>query len=57
MEELLLCEGIGEIITPLKPFKDKILVLVKPTFGVSTKEVYKNFNLEKVKQHPKTRRD
>ena len=49
-----LCEGIGEIITPIKPFRDKIVVLVKPAFGVSTKEVYKNFNLEKVKQHPKT---
>lgn len=49
-----LCEGIGEIITPIKPFIDKIVVLVKPAFGVSTKEVYKNFNLEKVKQHPKT---
>ena len=49
-----LCEGIGEIITPIKPFRDKIVVLVKPAFGVSTKEVYKNFNLEKVKQHQKT---
>lgn len=49
-----LCQGIGEIITPIKPFRDKIVVLVKPAFGVSTKEVYKNFNLEKVKQHPKT---
>ena len=49
-----LCEGIGDIITPIKPFRDKIVVLVKPAFGVSTKEVYKNFNLEKVKQHPKT---
>ena len=49
-----LCEGIGEIITPIKPFRDKIVVLVKPAFGVSTKEVYKNFNLEKVKQNPKT---
>ena len=49
-----LCEGIGEIITPIKPFRDKIVVLVKPAFGVSTKEVYKNFNLEKVRQHPKT---
>lgn len=49
-----LCEGIGEIITPIKQFRDKIVVLVKPAFGVSTKEVYKNFNLEKVKQHPKT---
>ena len=47
-------EGIGEIITPIKPFRDKIVVLVKPAFEVTTKEVYKNFNLENVKQHPKT---
>ena len=49
-----LCEGIGEKITTLPPFKDKILVLVKPSFGVSTKEVYKSFNLDRVKVHPKT---
>lgn len=49
-----LCEGIGEIITPLKPFRDKILVLVKPSFGVSTKEVYKGFDLSRVKKHPET---
>lgn len=49
-----LCEGIGEKITPLPHFKDKILVLVKPSFGVSTKEVYKAFNLNKVRIHPKT---
>lgn len=49
-----LCEGIGERITALKLFKDKILVLVKPNFGVSTKEVYKNFDMEKVFKHPDT---
>lgn len=49
-----LCEGIGEKITPLKSFKDKILVLVKPNFGVSTKEVYKNFDIERVFKHPDT---
>jgi 4-diphosphocytidyl-2-C-methyl-D-erythritol kinase len=48
-----LCEGIGEKITQLKPFKDKILVLIKPPFGVSTKEVYKGFDLTKVIFHPK----
>lgn len=47
-----LCEGIGEKITPLKSFKDKILILVKPNFGVSTKEVYKNFDIERVFKHP-----
>lgn len=48
-----LCEGIGEKITQLKPFKDKILVLIKPPFGVSTREVYKEFNLSKAIFHPK----
>ena len=48
-----LCEGIGEKITQLKPFRDKILVLIKPPFGVSTKEVYKDFDLSKVIFHPK----
>lgn len=47
-----LCEGIGEKITQLKKFKDKILVLIKPPFGVSTKEVYKAFDLTKVIFHP-----
>lgn len=48
-----LCEGVGEKITQLNLFKDKILVLIKPPFGVSTKEVYKNFNLSKVIFHPR----
>lgn len=51
-----LCTGIGEIVTPLKPFKGHILVLVKPNFGVSTKEVYKNLDLNKVHKHPDTKR-
>ena len=49
-----LCEGIGEIITPLKPFKNQILVLVKPNFGVSTKEVFKNLDVTKIFKHPDT---
>lgn len=49
-----LCEGIGEKVTELPRFKDKIVVLVKPPFGVSTKTVYQEFNLEKSKIHPNT---
>jgi len=48
-----LCEGIGEKITNLKRFQNKILVLIKPPFGVSTKEVYKTFDLSKVVFHPR----
>lgn len=49
-----LCEGIGEIVSPLKPFKDYILVLVKPNFGVSTKEVYSALDVSKIFKHPET---
>lgn len=49
-----LCEGIGEKITPLKPFKNYIVLLVKPPFAVSTKEVYKEFEIDKAKIHPRT---
>jgi 4-diphosphocytidyl-2-C-methyl-D-erythritol kinase len=49
-----LCEGIGEKITPLASFKDNILVVVKPPFGVSTKEVFQNLDISKVYRHPNT---
>ena len=49
-----LCEGIGEKITPLKPFKNHIVLLIKPPFGVSTKDVYKAFDINKVMIHPNT---
>lgn len=49
-----LCEGIGEKITPIKNFRNQILVLVKPNFGVSTKEVYNNLKVEKIYIHPNT---
>lgn len=49
-----LCKGIGEEVKEISGFKDKILVLVKPPFGVSTKSVYQEFDLSKVKSHPNT---
>lgn len=48
-----LCEGIGEVISDLKPFKNHILVVVKPPFGVSTKEVYSSLDISKINKHPK----
>lgn len=38
------CRGIGEIMTPLKNIPKKYLLLVKPMFGVSTPEAYKQFD-------------
>ncbi len=49
-----LCKGIGEEVTPLKGFKDKVIILVKPPFGVSTNSVYQEFNIEKARNHPNT---
>lgn len=49
-----LCEGIGEKITEVKPFTNHILLLVKPSFGVSTKEVYQNLQVDKIEEHPDT---
>lgn len=49
-----LCKGIGEEVTELKGFKDKVIVLVKPPFGVSTNSVYQEFNIEKARNHPNT---
>jgi 4-diphosphocytidyl-2-C-methyl-D-erythritol kinase len=49
-----LCEGIGEVITPLNHFQNKILVVVKPNFGVSTVSVYKAFDINSIEAHPNT---
>lgn len=49
-----LCEGIGEKFTELKSFRNKILVVVKPNFGVSTKEVYSDLKLDLVFKHVET---
>ena len=51
-----LCSGIGEVVKPLKPFSGIDVLLVKPAFGVSTKDAYMGFELDKVKRHVSTRR-
>ena len=45
----LLCEGIGERIHKIKSFCDKIIVIVKPDFGFSTKDVYESFDISNIK--------
>jgi 4-diphosphocytidyl-2-C-methyl-D-erythritol kinase len=49
-----LCEGIGEKITSLKSFKNHIVIVVKPPFGVSTKEVYQGIDMSRIHRHPDT---
>ena len=47
-----LAEGIGEILTPLPSPPFAKILIVKPPFGVSTAEVYKNLKLGPETQHP-----
>lgn len=47
-----LSEGIGEKLTPLKPFKDKLILLANPGVSVSTGHVYKSLDLENLKVRP-----
>ncbi|MCG0275051.1 MAG: 4-(cytidine 5'-diphospho)-2-C-methyl-D-erythritol kinase [Thermosediminibacteraceae bacterium] len=49
-----LARGKGEKLTPLPPVPSASLVLVKPPFSVSTKEVYNRLNINSIKKRPKT---
>jgi len=50
----MLAEGIGEILTPLKPLGVIDIVLIKPRIGISTAWVYKNLNLNEITDRPDT---
>lgn len=50
-----LCEGIGEIITPLKPFKWKNIIIIKPDFSISTPIAYKNVTQKQYNLNKNTR--
>ena len=54
LEGCAVARGLGEILTPIKGFEHAWMVLVKPSFGVSTKEVYTGLKLDEIKCHPKT---
>lgn len=54
LEGCALATGLGEILEPIRGFELGWLVLVKPNFGVSTKEVYTELKLEAIKTHPRT---
>lgn len=47
-----LSEGIGEILTPLPPFPQCHVLIVKPAINVSTKYVYENLHLDETIVHP-----
>ena len=47
-----LSEGIGEILTPVSPMPACHILVAKPPFSVSTKEVYEGLRLDQLKEHP-----
>ncbi|MBR6529593.1 MAG: 4-(cytidine 5'-diphospho)-2-C-methyl-D-erythritol kinase [Firmicutes bacterium] len=49
-----LCEGTGTELTPLKSRFKKAVLLVKPPFGVSTKEVYQGIDNCEISARPNT---
>lgn len=49
---LALAEGIGEILGPLPSLPKAWLVLVNPSFGVSTGDIYRNLQPENILQRP-----
>lgn len=47
-----LAEGIGDILIPIESKEDMWLVIIKPDFGVSTKEIYSRLKLEAIRNRP-----
>ncbi len=43
-----LCEGMGEILTPIEKNLSGYLLLIKPDFGISTPEAYRLFDEKKL---------
>ncbi len=54
LEGCALAKGLGEILEPVRGFEHAWMVLVKPSFGVSTKEVYTGLDLDAIKERPET---
>ncbi len=54
LENCALAEGLGEVLTPIRGFEHAWMILIKPNFGVSTKEVYKALKWDEVTSHPDT---
>ena len=50
----VLCEGIGEILTPLKSVEKCPVLIAKPDFPVSTVEIFKQVKINNIKHHPDT---
>lgn len=50
-----LAEGLGEILSPLPALPHCHILLVRPRFSQSTKQVFSRVNLKEIKCHPDTK--
>ncbi len=48
-----LVEGVGDIITSLKDHPETIVLVAKPLFSVSTKEIFEALKIEAIQERPK----
>lgn len=49
-----LARGLGEELTPIRGFEHAWMILIKPHFGVSTKDVYTALKWDEISNHPDT---
>ena len=49
-----LAEGRGEILTPLRTIPDCFIVICKPDYSISTPELFRAIDREKLRIHPDT---
>ena len=52
MRGTVMAEGIGEILTPLKPLPKCYVLIAKPGISVSTKMVYEKIDSREIENHP-----
>ena len=50
-----LSEGIGEVLTEIPTLKGKKLLVAKPNFSVSTKDIYTEYDRREIKKRPDTK--
>lgn len=50
-----LSEGIGEVLTEIPALKNKKLLIAKPDFSVSTKDVYTEYDRTEIEKRPDTK--
>lgn len=46
------CEGIGDIVTPLRTLKGATVLLAKTNVSISTKQIFGNVDVNNIKIHP-----